>query len=110
MLLKPEYHVLGSYDLTGGTAINISIKMLLPSFSVHSYSKTENLDSSKLQTFTFLLVAAANYKHHQNTHKVIAKIQGYSRLKFNWKHWDMIRLIVVDKIYVLQQRIVSCAY
>lgn len=69
-------------------------------------------------------MASGDYKHHQNTHKVIEKIQGYSRLKVNWKNWnnmvqmmielkiwnDMVQLIIEDKIYVLQQRIVSCAY
>ena len=92
--------------------------------SIYSYSKAEDLDFSELREFTFLVVASNDYKHHQNTHKVIAKIPGYSRLKINWKHWnklvqmmaklkiwnDMVQLIIEDKIYVLQQRIVSCAY
>ena len=94
----------------------------IPSF-LFSYSKAEDLDFSELREFTFLVVASSDYKHHQNTHKVIAKIQGYSKLKMNWKHWnmvqmmielkiwnDMVQLIIEDKIYVLQQRIVSCAY
>lgn len=76
----------------------------------YSYSKEEKLDVQKLQTFTFLLIPASKYKQFQNTHKPIAKVKGFSKIKINWKNWILLDFIVEGKIYVLQQRIVSCQY
>lgn len=75
-----------------------------------SYSKEEDLGVDRLQTFTFLLIPASNYKHFQNTHKPLAKVKGFSKIKLNWQNWMLLDLIIEDKIYVLQQRIVSCQY
>lgn len=95
-------------------------------FSIGSYSKAEDLNSSQLREFTFLVIPSGDYKLYQNTHKPIAKIKGYSRLHidrkltrnflqaifviFEKKISSMLELIVEEKIYVIQQRIVSCAY
>jgi len=76
----------------------------------HSYSKEENLDVQKLQTFTFLLIPASDYKLFQNTHKPLKKVNGFSKIKVNWKKWILLDFIVEEKIYVVQQRIVSCQY
>ena len=121
MLLRLVCHDLGNYDLTGG--IKGVVYGVTYIFSIDSYSKEEDLDFSQLREFTFLVIPSVDYKLYQNTHKPIAKIEGYSRLHidrklrrnllqviFENKISSMIQLIVEEKIYVIQQRIVSCAY
>ena len=69
------------------------------------------------------MIPSDDYKLYHNPYKPIAKIEGYSRLHIDRKQWNnflqsifenkistMVQLIVEEKIYVIQQRIVSCAY
>ena len=55
--------------------------------------------------FTFLLVSADDYKFYQDTHKVVARVEGYSRLSLNKREFPPLKIVLEDKIFVLMNNV-----
>ena len=55
--------------------------------------------------FTFLLISAVDYKYYQDSHKVVAKVEGFSRLSLNKREFPPLKIVLEDKIFVLMNNV-----
>ena len=94
----------------------LSLLSLSPSLSsppymynshAQSYSKLEDLQpgSPELMQFTFLLISAVDYKYYQDSHKVVAQVEGFSRLSLNKREFPPLKIVLEDKIFVLMNNV-----
>ncbi len=72
---------------------------------LRSYSKLEGLQagSKEMMEFDFLLISAADFYHYSSTHSVLIKEAGFSRLSLNPREFPPLKVLVEDKIYVLEK-------
>ena len=74
-----------------------------------SYSKAEGLDptSNEMQSFTFLIVSLSDHAHYKDTHQVIAKVEGFSRLALNKREIPPVKIVLEERILILVRNIDS---
>ncbi|CAL4123043.1 unnamed protein product, partial [Meganyctiphanes norvegica] len=73
------------------------------------YNKTENLQagSSKLRKFTHLLVEAKskfsyNLKKYKDTHEILASVEAFSHLHFNYQQFPPVKVRVKPTVFILK--------
>ena len=89
------------------SALWLSYWTILPYHSCHhSYSKEEGLDaaSTAARGYTFLLISAVDYSHFRNSHKLIGKAEGFSRLSINLREFPPVKIVLRDQILLLMQQ------
>jgi hypothetical protein len=76
-------------------------------YYAQSYSKLEDLQpgSGELMRFTFLLISAVDYNYYQDSHKVVARVEGFSRLSLNKREFPPVKLVLEGKIFVLMNNV-----
>jgi len=84
----------------------ITFPSLLSKLLLLSYSKWEGLDAvpTTAQSYTFLLISAADYTHYNKTHKLIGKAEGFSRLAINPREFPPVKIVLRDQILLLMRR------
>ncbi|KAL5516714.1 hypothetical protein EMCRGX_G002119 [Ephydatia muelleri] len=69
------------------------------------YSKEEGLEpgSEPMMRYQYLLVSAVDYAHYVESHDVVAKAKGFSKLVLSGNSFP-VRQVLEDKVLVLQRR------
>ena len=84
----------------------ITFPSLLSKLLLLSYSKWEGLDAAPTtaQSYTFLLISAADYTRYNKTHKLIGKAEGFSRLAINPREFPPVKIVLRDQILLLMRK------
>ncbi|XP_011406378.2 PREDICTED: dol-P-Man:Man(7)GlcNAc(2)-PP-Dol alpha-1,6-mannosyltransferase-like [Amphimedon queenslandica] len=72
-----------------------------------NYSKIEGFEhsSSDMQNFDYLLISASDYEYYNDTHEIVHKEVGFSRLSFALRQFPPnISVVLTDKIFIIQNR------
>ena len=57
--------------------------------------------SNELLQFTFLLVSAEDVVHYKDSHRMVAKVEGFSKLSLNKREFPPLKIVLEDKIIIL---------
>ena len=106
----------------GVVLIRVSIKNLIchkqfrfddlffhPHVFFGSYSKVESLEPGceELLRFTFLLVSSGDLPSYKNSHSVLERVEGFSRLALDRQGFPPLKIVLKDKIAILVNKNVS---
>ena len=74
-----------------------------------SYSKVEGLEPGceEMLQFTFLLVSFDDIPYYKDSHTVLEKVEGFSRLALDRQGFPPLKIVLKDKIVVLVNKNVS---
>ena len=75
-----------------------------------SYSKREDLvhGSTEMLDFDFLLISAEDYHYYQESHDLVGKSEGFTRLDWSPSIFPPLRIVLEDRILVLAKKSVGC--
>ena len=91
----------------------IYLPSVLPLFCAHvyfdSYSKVEGLEPAceELLQFTFLLISSDDLPYYKNSHVVLERVEGFSRLALDRRGFPPLKIVLKDKIVILVNKNVS---
>ena len=68
-----------------------------------SYSKVEGLEPGceELMDFTFLLISSNDLPYYKDSHTVLERVEGFSRLAFDRQGFPPLKIVLSDKIVIL---------
>ena len=75
-----------------------------------SYSKREDLvhGSTEMLDFDFLLISVEDYHYYQESHDLVGKSEGFTRLDWSPSIFPPLRIVLEDRILALAKKSVGC--
>ena len=75
-----------------------------------SYSKREDLvpGSAEMQEFDFLLISVEDHHYYQESHDLVGRSEGFTRLDWSPSLFPPLRIVLEDRILVLAKKSVGC--